>query len=78
MLVVDLMHEFELGVWRSTLVHVIIVLHVAVPRGSKVADFNAQYLPSLSTFIAYLKLGKVPADSNIWQGHYSTLLQQCI
>jgi hypothetical protein len=43
MLVMDLMHEFELGVWKSTLIHVIRVLHAAAPGGCHVAKFDAQY-----------------------------------
>lgn len=45
MLVVDLMHEFELGVWKSTLIHIIRLLYAAVPGGHLVAEFNAQYAP---------------------------------
>lgn len=43
MLVVDLMHEFELGVWKSTLIHVIRVLHAAAPGGCHVAEFDTWY-----------------------------------
>jgi hypothetical protein len=43
MLVVDLMHEFELGVWKSTLIHIIRVLHAAAPGGRLVAEFDARY-----------------------------------
>lgn len=42
MLVVDLMHEFELGVWRAIFTHIIRVLYAATPDGSKVAEFNAR------------------------------------
>jgi len=40
MLVVDLMHEFELGVWRATLIHIIRVLRAAVPSGKAVAEID--------------------------------------
>jgi hypothetical protein len=34
MLVVDLLHEFELGVWKSLFTHLIRLLHAAQGRGS--------------------------------------------
>jgi hypothetical protein len=40
MLVVDLMHEFELGVWKATFKHIIRVLYAAVPGGRAVAELN--------------------------------------
>jgi hypothetical protein len=40
MLVVDLMHEFELGVWRAAFIHIIRVLYAAVPSGQAVAELN--------------------------------------
>lgn len=40
MLVVDLMHEFELGIWRATFTHIIRVLYAAVPSGHAVAELN--------------------------------------
>lgn len=39
MLVVDLMHEFELGVWKGTFMHIIWVLY-AVPGGGAVVELN--------------------------------------
>ena len=31
MLVVDLLHEFELGVWKALFTHLIQILHAAAP-----------------------------------------------
>jgi hypothetical protein len=44
MLTVDLMHEFELGVWKTTFIHIIRVLYVAIPQagGETVAKLNAR------------------------------------
>ena len=42
MFVVDLMHEFELGVWRTTFKHIIRVLHAAIPDGDAVTQLNAR------------------------------------
>jgi hypothetical protein len=40
MLVVDLMHEFELGVWKSLFMHLIRILYAAAPNGSQVAQLD--------------------------------------
>ena len=40
MLVVDLMHEFELGVWKSLFTHLIRILYAAAPNGSLVAELD--------------------------------------
>ena len=36
MLVVDFMHEFELGVWKSLFTHLIRILYAAAPGGKLV------------------------------------------
>jgi hypothetical protein len=40
MLVPDLLHEFELGVWKALFTHLIRVLYAAAPNGSLVAELN--------------------------------------
>jgi hypothetical protein len=40
MLVPDLLHEFELGVWKGLFTHLIRVLYAAAPDGSLVAELN--------------------------------------
>jgi hypothetical protein len=40
MLVVDFMHEFELGVWKTLFTHLIRILHAAAPGGRLVAEFD--------------------------------------
>lgn len=42
MLVVDFLHEFELGVWKATFIHIIRVLYAAVPGGKAVHEMNAR------------------------------------
>jgi hypothetical protein len=42
MLVVDLMHEFELGVWKYTFIHILRVLYAAVPGRKAVNELNAR------------------------------------
>lgn len=44
MLVVDLLHEFELGVWKATLIHIIRILYSTARDGSVVAEFNRRWV----------------------------------
>jgi len=48
MLVVDLLHEFELGVWKAILTHLIRILYAA--GEDKVGLMNARYVVSVPTF----------------------------
>jgi hypothetical protein len=43
MLVVDFMHEFELGVWKSLFTHLIRILYAAAPGGRLVAILDERY-----------------------------------
>ena len=44
-MVVDLLHEFKLGVWKALLIHLIRILHVASERPGALADIiNARYV----------------------------------
>lgn len=47
MLVVDLMHEFELGVWKALLTHLIRMLYAIGTHA--VNAFNQKYILCLST-----------------------------
>jgi hypothetical protein len=40
MLVVDLMHEFELGVWKAAFSHLIRILYAAGSSGRAVAELD--------------------------------------
>jgi hypothetical protein len=40
MLVVDLMHEFELGIWKAVFIHLIRILYAAGPGGRLVAELD--------------------------------------
>ena len=42
MLVVDLLHEFELGVWKALFTHLIRVLYATASNGSIVAELDLQ------------------------------------
>ncbi len=37
---VDLLHEFELGVWKAIFIHLIRVLYAAASHGSLVAELD--------------------------------------
>ena len=43
MLVVDFMHEFELGVWKSLFAHLIHILYAAAPGGVLVGILDERY-----------------------------------
>ena len=44
-MVVDLLHEFELGVWKTLFTHLIRILHAASERPGALADIlNARYV----------------------------------
>lgn len=40
MLVVDLMHEFELGVWKATFTHIVRILYADGRGGALIPEFN--------------------------------------
>ena len=40
MLVVDLLHEFELGVWKALFTHLIRILHAAASHGGLVTELD--------------------------------------
>jgi hypothetical protein len=40
MLVVDLLHEFELGVWKAIFIHLLRILYAAAPAGRLIAQLN--------------------------------------
>jgi hypothetical protein len=74
MLVVDLMHEFELGVWRTTFTHIIRVLYAAVPSGQAVSELNKRYFNIWSPLCPAELITQVPPNTYFWAGYYSTLL----
>ena len=44
MLIVDLMHKFELGVWKAVFIHLIHILYAAGPSGSLVSELDKRYM----------------------------------
>ena len=48
MLVVDFMHEVELGIWKALFVHLIRILDAAAPGGRLVAILDERYDHSMT------------------------------
>jgi hypothetical protein len=44
MLVVDLLHEFELGVWKAVFSHLIRILYAAGASGRLVAELDRRFV----------------------------------
>lgn len=68
MLVVDLLHEFELGVWKTLFKHLIRLLYAAAPHGDLVAELDlrcAGYLALLSHLSSLTHL-KLSTNTHIW------------
>jgi hypothetical protein len=60
MLVVDFMHEFELGVWKALFVHLIRILYAAAPGGRLVGILDKRYdlgIIFLCLLPAFINLG---------------------
>jgi hypothetical protein len=55
MLVVDFLHEFELGVWKALFTHLIRILHAAAPHGDLVADLDRRYVNYTFSFQKVIK-----------------------
>jgi hypothetical protein len=52
MLVVDLLHEFELGVWKAVFLHLIRILYAAGASGCLVAELDRRFV-AISYFIGH-------------------------
>lgn len=51
MLVVDLLHEVELGVWKAIFTHLVRILYAAAPGGMLVAELNRRYILMADQFM---------------------------
>jgi len=54
MLVVDLMHEFELGVWKALFTHLIRILHAAGPHSGLVAELDRRYVNCTAIYRGFI------------------------
>ena len=82
MLIVDLLHKFELGVWKALFTHLIQILHAAAPHGSLVAKLDRQYV---SYTVSYQELihfsvttNQVLGHANVWLKHNQVFCNECL
>ena len=76
MFVVDLLHEFELGVWKAIFIHLMRILFAA--GGSVVQELNFRYVIVLFAMLQHLyDCIQVPSSSYFWQGNDQTVPQEC-
>ena len=68
MLVVDFMHEFELGVWKVLFVHLIRILYAAVPGGKLVAILNKRYVQCFRICRVSSHISQILTDALIQPG----------
>jgi len=77
MFVIDLLHEFELGVWKAIFIHLMRILHAA--GGNCIQELNRRYVISTAVSVALtISDSKVPRSPNIWTWNYSTIPQECL
>jgi hypothetical protein len=50
-LVVDLLHEFELGVWKAAFSHLIRILYAAGSSGRVVAELDRRFVRAILLFV---------------------------
>ena len=80
MMVVDLMHEFELGVWKTLFTHLIQILHAASDHPGILADIlNTRYNQLNTTKGSLLTLWiQIPSGPNFRSVYNPALSQQCL
>lgn len=68
MLVVDLMHEFELGVWKALFTHLIRILSAAHTGDALVHELDCRYVSLNNRDIDRLTVVilKLQAHSDLW------------
>ncbi|KAI0027632.1 hypothetical protein K488DRAFT_60856 [Vararia minispora EC-137] len=78
MLVVDLMHEFELGVWKQLLIHLIRVLHSL--GEAKIAEFNQRFrlIPAFGPSTIRRFVSNVSELKKLAARDFEDILQCCI
>ena len=71
MLVVDLMHEFEQGVWKNLFTHIIHMLYASDP--ALVHEMDRRYIQVVIPSVLLLIIGmyiQVSSGAKIWKGWY--------
>ena len=76
MLVVDLTHKFELGVWKAFFSHLICILYATGPSGCLVLELDKRYFSLLYPLRRILnKKLQIPPDSNFWYQYNLEIFQ---
>ena len=82
MLVVDLLHKFELGVWKALFTHLIQILHAAAPHGSLVAKFDRWYVSCTNSYQKLINFSvttnQVLCHANVWLKHNQAFCNVCL
>ncbi len=79
MFVVDLLHEFELGIWKGLFTHLVHILYAAATDGSLITELNWRYDQLIYQFSVVFHLSpQVSPNLNFRQRYYPAILQQCL
>ena len=75
MLIVDFMHEFELGVWKALFTHLVRILYAAAPHACQVAELDERscVVILLISFDVLIFL-QIPSNFELWV-YYTWLVQ---
>lgn len=76
MLVVDFMHEFELGVWKALFTHLVRILYAAAPHARLVAELDERSRVVISSVLIFKVLIslQIPSNFEFWV-YYTWLVQ---
>jgi hypothetical protein len=71
MFVPDLLHEFELGVWKNMFKHLLRILYAA--GGNAIQELNSRYAMECGWLLFNIQwYFQVSTGSNIWYDNYTT------
>jgi len=81
MLVVDLMHEFELGVWKAVFRHLIRILYAVASNGSVVTELDRRFLSFfLSVQNTYVDeiFSQLSTSAYLWEVNHPQIFSKCL
>ena len=66
MLVVDLLHEFELGVWKALFIHLLRILEAWDKK--LIVELDRRYAIWLHKYLVHItkRHSKIPTSTNFW------------
>ena len=76
MLVVDLLHEFELGVWKSILIHLLRILGSL--KGSVLAELDRRWDELFAIGDLSWNMVKVSSGAYFWSRYHLAFPQECL